>query len=224
MMTYRFQKERETVSPDDVEIKLKMDYLRTKSEHLSKTFEAFVNILGHFQKDPMVLSDMLQDAANQIRSLFRFRYVMIGLRSPDGQYRYEFMSGMRDDTWAAHRKKSYRAESFSLSVPGWYRAGEISSLSRVYLEEKNPLGPGYEDSVNRPVLLSSKRTSADASLEADFLNTLIVGPRNELLGWIEYSGTVAGKLPDATAVRSIEVIASVLGAAITSHDRKRRIV
>jgi hypothetical protein len=223
-MTYRFQKEREKVSPDDVEIKLRMDYLRTKSDHGSKTLEAFVALLGHFQKDPMVLSDVLQDAANIMRSLFRFRYVMIGLRSLDGQYRYEFMSGMRDDTWAAHKKKSYRAESFALSVPGWYRAGEISGLTRVYLEEKNPLGPGYEDSVNRPALLSSRRTSTDASLEADFLNTLMIGPRNELLGWIEYSGTVAGKLPDAMTVRSVEVIASILGAAIAAHDRRRRIV
>ena len=223
-MTYRFQKERETVPADEVEIKLRMDYLRTKSEHISKTLESFVSLLGHFQKDPMVLSDMLQDAANTIRALFRFRYVMIGLKSPDGLYRYEFMSGMRDDTWAVHKKKSYKAESFSLSVPGWYKAGELSGMSRVYLEEKNPLGPGYENSVNRPVLLSAKRTSADASLEADFLNTLIIGPRNELLGWIEYSGTVAGKLPDATAVRSIEVIAAILGAAINYHDRKRRVV
>lgn len=223
-MTYRFQKEQQTVSPNDVEIRLKMDYLRTRSEHLSKTYEMFVILLGHFQKEPMALTSMLQEAADQIRSLFRLRYVMIGLRSPDGLYRYEYMSGMRDDTWAAHKKKSYKVESFALSVPGWYTAGEISNLSRVYLEEKNPLGPGYEDSVNRPALLSTKRTSADASLEADFFNTLIIGPRNELLGWIEYSGTIGGKLPDSMAVRSIEVIALILSAAISSQERKRRIV
>ncbi len=210
------------VSPDQVEINLKMAYLKTRRDPNSRVLEGFVTLLEHFQKNHLVLAALLQEAADLIRSRFTLRYVMIGLKGQDGTYRYEVMSGMRDDSWAAHKKKVYTLESFATSVPGWYSVGVISKLSRVYLEEKNPLGPGYETSVNRPALLSQQRSSVDSSLEADFFNTLINGPRDELLGWIEYPGTVSGKLPDATVIRNIEVIASILGAAIIHQDRKKR--
>ncbi len=209
------------VTSDQVEIYLKMAYLKTRRDHNSRVLEEFVTLLEHFQKNHVVLSEILQEAADLIRRLFTLRYVMIGLKGRDGKYKYEFMSGMREDSWAAHRKKVYTLESFAQSVPGWYSAGVISKLSRVYLEEKNPLGPGYETSVNRPVLLSQQRSSVDSSLEADFFNALIKGQRDELLGWIEYSGTVSGKLPDVTVIRNVEVIASILGVAITYLERKR---
>jgi len=210
------------VTPGRVEANLKMAYIRTKRSHDSRVLEGFVTLLGHFQKDNMSLTVLLQEAADLVKNLFALRYVMIGLKGRNGVYRYECMSGMRADSWAAHRTKEYTLESFSTTVPGWYRAEVISSLTRVYLEEKNPLGPGYETSVNRPALLSMKRSSVESSLEADFFNTLIKGSRDELLGWIEYPGTIGGKLPDATVIRSVEVVASILAAAITSQDRKKR--
>ena len=212
----------DTVTPDRVEISLKMAYLKSRRDPNSRILEGFVTLLEHFQKNHMTLAALLQEAANLIKSQFTLRYVMIGLKGQDGTYKYEFMSGMRADSWAAHRKKVYTLESFALSVPGWYKVGVISKLSRVYLEENCPLGPGYETSVNRPALLSQQRSSIDSSLEADFLNTLIKGPRDELLGWVEYAGTVGGKLPDATVIRNVEVVASILGAAIICLDRKRR--
>lgn len=210
------------VTPYQVETNLKMAYLRTRRAHDSRVLDGFVTLLGHFQKDRMVLAVLLQETADLIRNLFTLRYVMIGLKGQDGMYRYECMSGMRDDSWAAHRKKVYTLESFSTTVPGWYSAGVISNLTRIYLEENNPLGPGYETSVNRPALLSMQRPSVESSLEADFFNTLIKGPGDELLGWIEYPGTVAGKLPGSTVIRNIEVVASILAAAKTSQDGKRR--
>ncbi len=210
------------VTPDRVEISLKMAYLKSRRDPNSRILEGFVTLLEHFQKNHMALAALLQEAANLIRSQFTLRYVMIGLKGQDGTYKYEFMSGMRDDSWAAHKKKVYTLASFATSVPGWYSVGVISKLSRVYLEEKNPLGPGYETSVNRPALLSLQRSSIDTSLEADFFNTLIKGSKDELLGWIEYPGTVGGKLPDATVIRNVEVVASILGAAITYLDRKKR--
>ena len=219
-MTHATQNDR--VTPDHVEINLKMAYLKTRRDHHSRVLEGFVTLLEHFQRNHMALDALMQETADLIRSLFTLRYVMIGLKGQDGMYKYEFMSGMRDDSWAAHRKKVYTLESFATSVPGWYSVGVISKLSRVYLEEKNPLGPGYENSVNRPALLSQERSSIDSSLEADFFNTLINGPRDQLLGWIEYPGTLVGKLPDATVIRNVEVIASILGAAITFQDRKKR--
>ncbi|HUV61850.1 MAG TPA: hypothetical protein VMW71_06765 [Thermoplasmata archaeon] len=210
------------VTPYRVEANLKMAFIKTRRDHDSRVLEGFVTLLGHFQKDNLSLNALLQEAADLIKNLFSLRYVMIGLKGKNGIFKYECMSGMRDDSWAAHRMKEYTLESFSSTVPGWYSAAEISSLTRVYLEEKNPLGPGYETSVNRPALLSMKRSSVESSLEADFFNTLIKGSREELLGWVEYPGTVSGKLPDAAVIRSIEVVASVLAAAITFQNRARK--
>jgi hypothetical protein len=212
----------DNVTPYRVEANLKMAYLKTRRAHDSRVLEGFATLLGHFQKNNMSLSALLQEAADFVKTMFSLRYVMIGLKGRNGMYRYECMSGMRDDSWAAHRKKEYTLESFSITVPGWYSAEVISSLTRVYLEEKNPLGPGYENSVNRPALLSMERSSVESSLEADFFNTLIKGPGDELLGWVEYPGTVGGKLPDANVIRNIEVVASILAAAITFQDRTRK--
>ena len=56
-------------------------------------------------------------------------------------------------------------------------------------------------------------------MQADFIDTLIVGPHDDLLGWLEYSGSVAGKLPDPMGIRHVEVTAGILAAAMTVHAR-----
>jgi hypothetical protein len=204
------------VTPYQVEMNLRKGYLATRRGQDARVFDCFSTLLGQVQRSHVSLGTILQEAAD-------LGYVMIGLRDQDGKYRYAYMSGMRADSWAAHRKKVYTLDSFSLIVDGWYSAATVSDLTRVYLEEKNPLGPGYEDSVNRPALLSMRRATVESSLEADFFNTLIKGSRDELFGWIEYAGTVGGKLPDAAAIRSIEVVSSILAVAITAHSRARRL-
>jgi len=125
---------------------------------------------------------------------------------------------MREDPWTKQKLKIYKKEDFALS--GYYSAGEISKHTRIYLEEENPLIGQDTDLVNRPVLLRSKRAAEDEALEADFTDTLIAGKNDELIGWIEYSGTITGKLPDAVSIRQIEVIAAIIGAAISSHSRR----
>ena len=210
------------VTPHQVETNLKMAYLKSRRSPDTRVLEGFMTVLAHFRKDNLTIPVLLQETSDIIRTLFTLRYVMIGLKGRDGKYRYERMSGMRDDTWAVNRKKEYTLESFSIVVPGWYSAGVISDLTRVYLQEKNPLGPEYESSVNRPALLSMRRSSIESSLEADYFNALIKGPRDELIGWIEYSGTVGGKLPDASVIRNIEVFASILAAAIACQEMKGR--
>jgi len=107
-MVYATQNDK--VTPDQVEISLKMAYLKTRRDPNSRVLEGFVTRLEHIQKNHMVLTALLQEAADLIRSRFPLRYVMIGLKGQDGTYKYEFMSGMRDDSWAAHRKKVYTLE------------------------------------------------------------------------------------------------------------------
>ena len=68
-------------------------------------------------------------------------------------------------------------------------------------------------------MMRSKRKTSEDSIEGDYLDVLVYGPKDEILGWIEVSGTWDGKLPDAQTIRSLEVVSSVLSLAIVRCNR-----
>jgi len=208
-----------SVDIDAVKRRLKFDYLRIRNDPSSKILETFSILLSNFQRPQLNINGLIQESANLIQKQFRFRWTMIGLKSKsDELYRYEVQVGMRAESWARQKAKVYKINDFDMK--GTYKAGEISKLSRFYPEEENPLFNEDQGVVNRPVLLRAERKTEDEALEADFIDTLILGPGDELMGWIEYGGTVAGKLPDIMTIRYIEVIAGILGAAITTQARR----
>lgn len=204
---------------ESVKRRLRFDYLSARSDPTSRVLDGYVSLLAHFQKQPLVVKDLIQDTANWIHRQFRLRWCMVGLRGPDGVYRYEVEAGMRPEAWTRQKTKLYKYTDFAPSADN-YKAGEISKLSRVYLEEENQLGAGDEQVVNRPALLRSRRKADDETLEADFIDTLILGQRDELLGWIEYAGTLTGKFPDSMTIRYIEGIASIVAAAIIAQGNR----
>lgn len=207
-----------TVDPETVKRKLRFDYLKSKNEPNARSLDGVLQLLWHFHKPHLIIHDFLQEASNTIQRQHRLRWVMIGLRGKDGLYRYDVMSGMRDEAWARHKTKAYKKDDFTPESDR-YNYGEISRLSRIYLEEQNPLYKEDEQSVNRPALLKSRRNSDETCLEADFVDTMILDPRNEPLGWIEYSGTVAGDFPDSMAIRNVELISAIAGAAMALQGR-----
>jgi len=206
----------QVVDVESVKRRLRFDYLGARSDPTSRVLDGYVSLLTHFQKRPFVVRDMIQDTANWIHRQFRLRWCMIGLKGPDGVYRYEVEAGMRPEAWAKQKAKLYKSTDFAPSAPN-HTAGEISKLSRVYLEEENMLSDDDVQVVNRPALLRGRRKTDDETLEADFIDTLIFGPRDDLLGWIEYSGTLTGKFPDPMTIRFIEGISAILAAAITAQ-------
>lgn len=206
--------------PETVKRALRLKYLGARSEVTSKVLDGFGALLIKFHSHPLVIQDLIQEAANQIQRQFRLRYTMIGLKGADSVFRYEVQAGMRPDAWAVQKARTYSKDDFALVVEGYYSAGEISRLTRVYLEEENPLGEEDVGVVNRPFMLKARRKSEDDTLEADFVNTLIVDDKNELLGWIEYSGTLTGKFPDPMTLRYIELMSVILSAAIASSFKR----
>jgi hypothetical protein len=209
----------ESVDIETVKRKLKFDYLKIRNDPSSRTLETLSTLLSNFQRPQIAIHDLIQEAANLIQKQFRFRWTMIGLKNQsDGLYHYEVQVGMRAESWARQKAKVYKLTDFDMK--GTYKAGEISRLSRFYPEEENQLFNEDQGVVNRPILLRAKRKSEDDALEADFIDTLILGPGDELMGWIEYGGSVAGKLPDIMTIRYIEVIAGILGAAMTAQARR----
>jgi hypothetical protein len=64
------------------------------------------------------------------------------------------------------------------------------------------------------LMLQSARKSLDDTIEGDYIDVLILGKGEELLGWIEISGMQNGKFPDAQTLKCIELLATVIGVAL----------
>ncbi len=207
--------------PEAVKRWLRINYLSARSDQSAKLVDGISGLVARLQARPFVIQGLIQEAADYIHRQFRLRWVMMGLRSPsDGKYRYEAMAGLRADAWEKQKTRVYSREDFNPVVPGFYKAGEISKLTKVYLEEENPLGEEDKVKVNRPLLLNSKRKSQWDALEADYLDTLIMGTDGDMLGWIDYSGTITGKYPDAITIRWIELTAALLAAGICCQESR----
>lgn len=211
----------ESTDCQTVKRRLRFDYMRVKHEPGSRTVEGVTSLMAHFHKPQLNITDVIQEASDIIQRQFRLKWVMIGIKGKnDGLFRYTVMTNMRPDVWERQRLRTYHSEDFEHTCDT-YDFGEISDLTRVYLQEENPL---YSDDekrlVQRPALLGSTRTSTSETLEADFIDTLIRGPGNNLLGWIEYSGTVANEFPHSIVLREIEGYAAILAAAMTIHLRQ----
>ena len=162
------------------------------------------------------LDEMLDQTARLVYTQFNIKEVSIGLKSvSDGLYRYAAEYGMRTDIWAAHKKITYRYDD--LYDAKKYKPITISHQTKLYLAEDNPYAPDEAGTYNEHMMKQSKRKSATDSIEGDYLDIFIYGPQDETLGWIEISGTWDGRIPDAKAVRCLEMVSSILGIAITKH-------
>jgi len=208
------------IDPETVKRRLRFDYVRLKNEPGSRGVDGTTALMAYFHRPQMNINELIQAASEVIQRQFRLKWVMIGIKGKnDGLFRYVVMSGMHPTIWEWQKKRSYRAEDFEPTC-GNYSYGEVSDITRVYLQEENML-ESEEDKklVQRPALLGTKRMSSSETLEADFIDTLMYGPGRELLGWIEYSGTVANEFPQPSVIRQIEGYAAIAGAAVSIHLR-----
>ena len=203
----------EEFTHDDVARKMKMNYQHGTREASQRTLEIFLKLMETCRKRNLDTTELLNEAANQVHDQFRLRWVAMGLKSPrDNLFRYVSLVGFRDDAALARKKQTFTTEDFTGDAK--YKGRVISDYSKMYFEEDKPYTDGSEMTFNRPALLKSKRRAPDDALEADYLDVHIYGHERELVGWIETSGTILGKLPDTTTIKTIEVIASIIGTAI----------
>ena len=209
------------IDTETVKRRLRFDYVRVKNEPASRAVDGITALMVHFHKPQLNINEVIQEASDIIQRQFKLKWIMIGIKGKnDGLFRYTVMTGMNREVWERQRKRTYRAEDFEPSCDN-YKFGEISDLSRVYLQEENMLSSEEEKKlVQRPALLGTTRRSSSETLEADFIDTLMYGPGRDLLGWIEYSGTVANEFPQPVVIRQIEVYAAVLAGAVALHMRQ----
>lgn len=201
----------------DIPRKMKLEYNFPAAGKTYKILDQMSGLLAHFQKPQMNLRELMTDAANLMAKQFSLKEVGIGLRESDGIYRYEVLVGYRPETEAATKKLAYTSGQFTdASI---YKGTMISRYTKVFLAEDNPWLDSEKEAYNLPSLLGTTRRSLDDCLEGDYIDTHILGKNDDLLGWIELAGTTTGKLPDMSAIRWIEFIGQIIGAAVAYQSK-----
>ena len=205
------------VDHKEVARKLKQDYVYGSKDPSIRALDSVNTLVKHLMRDNPNLDEMLEQASKVIFTQFNIKEVSIGLKTPtDGLFRYVKMHGMRSDVWEAHKKLAYTAEQ--LLDPRKYKHTVISPNTRLYLAEDNPYGVDEAYTFSEHLMSVSKRKALDDSIEGDYVDVFIYGPNNDILGWIETGGTWDNKIPDARTLRCLEIVASVLGIAISRHN------
>lgn len=198
--------------------KIRLDYTYSSGNPTRRALEGVQNLLSHSRSPHADMDKLLNEAKEFIRRQFEIDTVSIGLRDLDGLYRYKATAGLREEAVEALKKIVYRKEQFFDNAE--FHGVQISKYSRIYLQEDNPLSEKEQKLYARPGLLGiERRKDETSSLEGDYIDTGIYDAEDELIGWIEFSGTRTMKLPDATTIRWIELVASIVAVALMRHGQ-----
>jgi hypothetical protein len=209
----------EQLTTEEIARGMRMEYAHWSTDSTHKIMEAIQELLAAARSDKLNIADLIDKAVRMVHQQFRLRWVAIGTRSEkDGLYRYNAFAGLREDAVKARQRETFKREDFDGT--GKYPGRMISHQTMLFLEEDKPYTDGAETTFNRPALMNSLRHSPEDCLEADYIDVHIFGGKDDLVGWIEASGTLTGKLPDVNAIRWMEMIASILGVALSHRQSK----
>jgi len=209
---------REEFSHEDIAKRMRIQYVHGGHDPVMRAFDNLIKLAASCRKKEVDVRALSEEAARLIHEQFRLRWVAIGSKNPrDGMFRYDALVGFREEAASARRAQTFVLADFVEDTK--YKGRQISDITKMYFEEDKPYTNGAEVTFNRPILLKGKRRAPDEALEGDYIDVHIYGGDGELIGWIETSGTVAGKLPDMTAIKTMELIASMLGLAFMRARR-----
>ncbi|MEM3050092.1 MAG: hypothetical protein QXT42_05170 [Thermoplasmata archaeon] len=210
----------DAINPEIIKRKMWMDYQYASTNPANEYLDCINELLSRLTDPAQELGEFLQHVADSISNKLYVREVTIGIKSPeDGLYRYVAQAGLREQVWEEHKKLAYVYEQFVDTSQ--YKYKQISKYTKLYLIEDNPYAAGEEGTYDKALRQQSVRKALDDSLEGDYLDISVLGKNDELLGWIEISGLKTGKLPDTHTIKCLEMIASIIGVALT-HARRRR--
>jgi hypothetical protein len=195
--------------------RMRFDYAHFVADPVLRSQEGLMGLLGRMRERKVDLDALLEDAANMISRQYMIADVAIGLKDSDGLYRYKALAGFRENAAEAHKALAYSKDTFYEG--GGFHGHDISKFSKIYLEEDNAVTEEEKVAYSRPGLFDKKRRTPTESLEGDYIDIRMLGPEDDLLGWIEISGTRTMKLPDMATLRWIELIASIIAAAVVSQ-------
>jgi len=211
------------VNTDEIARKMRLDYLYSQKDLNQKALDGVQTLFEHFQRREFDLDAFMNDALNLIRRRLWIREVTVALLDrQDKLFKYRYQAGLRKEAWDAHSRITYKSDEYV--NPAVYKAREISKYTSLFLAEDNPYGEGEDATFSKPLMLESRRLSVEDSIEGDYFDVWIFGRDKEVVGWLEFSGTTAGKLPDTVALKWMELFSSVMSVALlTSEARWARV-
>lgn len=201
---------------DRIVSNLKQEYSRPAADSSQRFTESMTRLIQRTQRTGGTTQRFLDDVVQLIYRNYRIRENTVGLKSPqDGSFRYVSFCGFRKDAEISLRGLSYKEEDFTNETVG----KQISDWTWVFLSENSPFIEGEESTYNRPILLEkSERQSPEQCLEADYFDARIYDRRNQLIGWIEYSGTTDYRFPDMRVIKEIELIAGIISLVLEGQN------
>ena len=198
------------VEPKDVALRMKLDYSHGVKDHTIRIIEEIAGLCTRVKHLDLDMNSILRETAEMISRQFNIASVAIALWDPALRlYKFRVVTGLEQEGTALYKSLSFTKEQ--LLDDKTYPCHEISKQTKLYLSEDHPYVEGEELTYARPNLIGMRRRSLNDSLEADYLCVSINGPNDEILGWIEVSGTRLRKLPDVNAIKWIERITCSLG-------------
>lgn len=205
-------------STDSIDPKLKSyietTYSQIPRDQFEKIIDNYMTIIESAGERKQPLDSVLDQATKMIFRLFGFREILIGLKSRDDfHYRYVKMFGPSQESLDVYRKIKYTTEDMvSQDKFPHFKTGRLSEFDPV-----EGL-PEYEKELfTRKFQLGETRKSQDEFHEGDYMDFWIRGTNGDLVGWIELLSPSDGKLPPRSTVRWIELLASILGIAISQR-------
>jgi hypothetical protein len=173
-------------------------------------------------RDPtMPLKAFLDETGKLIHRLFDFREIAIGMKSKnDDLFRYEVLIGFSSDAQRARKKLTYTHDDM-LDSKKYPNGLIITKKTEFMLVEVQPYKSGEEDTFNRPNQLTKERASIEDIIDGDHIDIYFFGRKDEVVGWIELSGTRSGKMPSRSTIRWLELISSILASIICEREPSR---
>ena len=207
------------VKPELIKKRMWLAYQYACSNPSNERMDCVHSLITSLADPKLDMNKFLQDVANMIDNKLGIKETTIGLKdSSDGLYRYVVMSGLTETEWDAHKKLAYRYEDFFSQTV--YKFMQISRYTHLLLAEDNPYGEGEDATYEKDLMLQSKRRSLEDTIEGDYLDIMIYGKGDDVLGWIEISGMKSGHFPDVETIKCLELLASVMGIAL-AHSQSR---
>lgn len=181
-------------------------YSVVPKDEQERIIDNIVTILEVTQDRKQTLKSVFELVAKIVSRVFGFREVAIGLKDRAADiWKYEVLYGFQAETEAKIMRVRYsRADMVSPETYPNVKTGRTSELNPV---EGMPVTE--TDAYNRPFRWGQPRRSMDEFHAGDFLDFWMYDSRKEIIGWIEVSSPLTGKLPPRTDVRWIEMIAMI---------------
>jgi len=197
--------------------RMSFEYAHVPIDSDAKILHGIIQMCESFTEQKINIDDFLSKVTDFIYRNLGIADVTIGLRNPkDGLYRYNASAGVRESTVAFKKTLAYKKEDFFGAPP--YTRYQISKYTYLYLVEDTPYTEAEMEAYNWPSLITIKRTSLTQALEGDYLNIHLIGPGDDMFGWIDISGTKQRTFPDIKVIKWIELIGRIVTATILMQE------